>query len=85
MQFLSKLTTIIGAQEGKEVIPASEYAFMSFLSEHNRMYGTKAEYEFRLGVFQERLAEIEAFNAVPGQTSTVGINKFADYTSPRRR
>ncbi len=33
-----------------EITPA-ERAFMSFISEHRRSYGTKEEYEFRLNLF----------------------------------
>ena len=76
----SKIAATLGLNSLPDKMEASEYAFMNFMAEHNRFYGTTAEYKFRLNIFQERLAEIEAFNAVPGQTSTVGINKFADWT-----
>ena len=53
---------------------------MEFVAKYGRYYGTKAEYQFRLNEFTQRLIEIEAHNAKKGETSTVGINKFADYT-----
>merc|ERR1719498_2126087 len=54
---------------------------MSFITQHGRSYGTRAEYKFRLELFSQKLAEIEEFNSRPGQTSQVGINEFADWTA----
>lgn len=63
-----------------ETFSAAEQQFVKFCAEYGRSYGTKAEYYFRLNEFTTRLAEIEAHNSKNGETSTVGINKFADYT-----
>jgi len=63
-----------------ETFSAAEHQFMEFVAKYGRTYGTKAEYQFRLNEFTQRLSEIEAHNSKNGETSTVGINKFADYT-----
>ena len=63
-----------------EQISAAETEFMNFMAKYGKTYGTKAEYKFRLAQFTQKLAEIEEHNSQNGVTSTVGINKFADYT-----
>ena len=63
-----------------ETFSVAEHQFMEFVAKYGRTYGTKAEYQFRLNEFTQRLSEIEAHNSKNGETSTVGINKFADYT-----
>jgi C1A family cysteine protease len=63
-----------------ETISAAEQEFMQFVAKYGRTYGTKAEYQFRLNEFSQKLAEIEAHNSRNGETSTMGINQFADYT-----
>ena len=63
-----------------EIMTEEEYQFMSFISEYGRSYATKAEYQFRLAEFTKRLGQIEEHNSQNGMTSTVGINKFADFT-----
>ena len=63
-----------------EILTAGDYKFMEFVSTQGKSYGTMSEFKFRSQIFKQRLAEIEAFNAVEGQTSTVGINMFSDRT-----
>jgi len=72
-------TSAFALQSG-DVISATEYKFMSFISSYNRSYGTVAEYKFRLEQFAKRVAEHERFNAVSGQTSTQGVNHLTDRT-----
>ena len=72
-------TSAYGLNSG-DVISETEYKFMSFISEHQRSYGTVAEYKFRLAQFQKRVAEHERWNAIPGQTSTQGVNHLTDRT-----
>ena len=43
------------------------------------------EYQFRYIQFAKTYAEILAFNQTPGQTSTVGFNKFTDWTEEERK
>ena len=62
------------------IISAEEQQFFQFIAEHGKTYGTRAEYHFRLNQFSQNLKEIEAFNAEPNQTSTVGVNFLTDMT-----
>ena len=70
----------LGLMASTEIMEKSEYKFMAFVTQHGRSYGTRAEYNFRLSLFQNKLQEIEEHNSKPGQTSFVGINEFADWT-----
>jgi len=70
----------MGATSAHELLSQTEYKFMSFITEHNRSYATKAEYDFRLNQFAIRVAEHERWNAIPGQTSTQGVNFLTDRT-----
>ena len=63
-----------------EKLSTEEHEFLKFLAKHNKSYGTKAEFEFRLAQFKETFAKMVAHNASNG-TSTVGINQFADLTA----
>jgi len=53
---------------------------MRFITEEGRSFGTTAEYQFRLAIFEKRVAEHEKWNAMPGQTSFQGINFLTDRT-----
>ena len=77
---LSAFTNFLAAKEAGH-IGYHEQQFFGFVSTFNKRYGTKAEYEFRLGVFAQKLAEIEEHNANTEKTSTMGVNEFADRTS----
>ena len=63
-----------------DVITSAEQQFMHFVAEYGKTYGTKAEYQFRLNEFTQKLIEIEEHNSRNGETSTMGINMFMDYT-----
>ena len=80
MNFATKLGGMIATMTDSEQMTMAEYKFMNFITTYGRSYGTRAEYKFRLELFSKKLAEIEEFNSKPGQTSTVGINEFADWT-----
>lgn len=83
---ISGLATYLGLKDHKGhheqsgLISAEENQFFKFIAQYGRTYGTKAEYDFRLQVFTEKLAEIAKHNSENGMTSSVGINKFADWT-----
>jgi cathepsin L len=64
-----------------EVISPEEQEFMKFIAEYGKTYGTKEEYKFRLREFSEKFRLAEEHNSQNGQTSTMGINKFSDFTS----
>lgn len=68
------------ASQDSGLISAAEMEFFKFIASHGKTYGTKAEYNFRLGVFAEKLAFIEEHNSRNDATSTVGLNFFADWT-----
>jgi C1A family cysteine protease len=51
--------------------------FAQYVSEFGKHYGTTEEFDFRMNVFAENMAKIRAFKS---DTSTVGPNKFTDYT-----
>ena len=63
-----------------DVITSAERQFMQYMAEYGKTYGTKAEYKFRLNEFSKKLIEIEEHNSRNGETSTMGINMFMDYT-----
>lgn len=62
------------------LISEAEREFMAYIAEYGKTYGTKAEYQFRLNEFTQNLAKIEEHNSRNGETSTMGLNMFADYT-----
>jgi cathepsin L len=61
-------------------ITDAERAFINFVSEHHRSYGTKEEYEFRLNLFSEAYKAVQSHNA-EGHSFSLGINQFADMTA----
>jgi len=73
------------AQEGSQLflserITEEEMAFMRWVTEYGKSYGTKAEYEFRFEQFKKTLENIAAHTANEAHASTVGLNGFSDYT-----
>jgi len=63
-----------------ERLTAEDHAFIRWVAKHNKMYGTRAEYEFRAAQFKKALAEVEAHNSKNDETHTLAVNEFADYT-----
>jgi len=57
-----------------------DYDFMGYVTKFNKSYGTKQEYLFRKSIFEVNDRYLKEFNEKPGQTSTMGHNKFSDYT-----
>lgn len=57
-----------------------EVKFVNYLTEHNKSYHTREEFDFRMNVFKQRLAEHEEHNSQPGATWTLGPNQFSDFT-----
>lgn len=51
--------------------------FIQYVANFGKTYGTTEEFNFRKEVFAENLAKIKAFHS---ETSTVGVNKFSDWT-----
>ena len=50
---------------------------MDHMNMHGLSYGTVEEYEYRLGLYQEKDAIINEINADPNNTFPVGHNKFS--------
>lgn len=58
--------------------------FMTFLAHHGKAYATVEEFEHRFNLYAQVDLEIKQFNSVP-QTSTVGHNKYSDWTQEERK
>ena len=76
------IAALVGA-----VTAESELAqtFAAYVAHHGKSYATAQEYEFRFIQFAKQYQEIILFNMQPGQTSTVGLNKFSDWTKEERK
>ena len=61
-----------------ETFSAEDRAFMEFVSENGKSYGTKEEYAFRAEQFKATLNKILAHPE--NSSSTVGVNYMADWT-----
>lgn len=70
----------VSAHNLKDTLDAYDYKFMAYVSQHNKSYGTTAEFQFRKNQFVIRDKEIEAFNADVNNTHTVGHNILSDKT-----
>ena len=60
-------------------LSVAEREFINFIAEHQRSYGTKEEYQYRLEKFADNFNYIQDFNANNEETE-LGINMFADLT-----
>jgi hypothetical protein len=58
--------------------------YMTFLAHHGKAYASIEEFEFRFNLYSQTDHKINFFNSVP-QTSTVGHNKFSDWTAEERK
>lgn len=67
---------LLGAAAANE----TEGLFMGYLSQFGKSYATKEEFDFRMNIFKERVAEHKRHNEMPGQTSTQGVNFLTDRT-----
>ena len=80
MKFALLASAVAAHNLTEGLMTAEEYEFMGFVSSYGRSYATKAEYNFRLAQFSKRVAEHKRWNAIPGQTSTQGVNHLTDRT-----
>jgi hypothetical protein len=62
------------------VITSDDMAFLKYISKFGKSYGTKEEFEFRADLFKNTLAALGNENSKNGNTFTVALNKFADFT-----
>ena len=47
----------------------TEQQFIQYIADEGKLYGTDAEYKFRLAQFEKRVAEHKRWNSIPRQTS----------------
>jgi hypothetical protein len=79
MKFAFALIASASAAKVGELMTEGDYKFVSFVAEHGRSYATKAEYEFRSNIFQQRIAEHEIHNS-KALGWTLGVNHLTDRT-----
>jgi C1A family cysteine protease len=63
----------------EELMTQADYDFINFVSQHQKSYGTVAEFNFRKAQFAQAQAEINELNAENG-TATYGHNFMSDWT-----
>ena len=61
-------------------LDATDYAYMAYVTEYGKSYGTVAEFMFRSNEFRKSKEFVDAHNADPTQTHEVELNMFADRT-----
>ena len=75
---LNNSPSAAGTFLAQTTISDAEREFINFVSEYHRTYGTKEEYNYRLGVFTETYNAIQSHAAQNGNTYTLGITGLAD-------
>jgi C1A family cysteine protease len=73
------------ASEGSQLflserLAEEEMAYMRYVTEYGKSYGTKAEFEFRFEQFKKTLIKMANHNSQNEHQSTVGHNQFSDWT-----
>ena len=63
-----------------ERITEEEMAYMRYVTEWGKSYGTKAEFTFRMEQFKKTMAKIAEHESNDAHKSTVGVNQFSDWT-----
>ena len=58
----------------------AELEFAKYVTQYQKSYVKKEDYKERLEIFAENLRRVNEHNEKNGQTFTVGINKFSDWT-----
>jgi len=74
----------LGSAFQSEPISLEKQAFMQYVTEWGKSYGTKAEFEFRFAEWKKTHDFVLAHNSA-GNTSTVGHNEFSDFTKEERK
>jgi class 3 adenylate cyclase len=72
------------ASEGSQLflserLAEEEMAYMRYVTEYGKSYGTKAEFEFRFEQFKKTLVKMANHNSQNEHQSTVGHNQFSDF------
>ena len=63
-----------------ERITEDEMAYMRYVTEWGKSYGTKAEFVFRMEQFKKTMAKIAEHESNDAHRSKVGVNQFSDWT-----
>ena len=63
-----------------ERITEEEMAYMRYVTEWGKSYGTKAEFVFRMEQFKKTMAKMAEHESNEEHNSTVGLNQFSDWT-----
>jgi len=75
-----KLLAALGMKAHDHLMTPADYDFMRYITEYGKHYGTRSEYDMRLGIFKETLKTIEEHNN-GGNTHQLGLNHMSDYTA----
>lgn len=63
-----------------QVDDSTDMMFINYIGQYQKQYSTKEEFIFRMKVFMDNAAMIEAHNSQNGAGYQLGINKFSDMT-----
>merc|ERR1719424_262645 len=63
----------------------AERAWFNHVDQEGLSYGTKEEYEFRMAIFMDTYAVVEAHNANPNKTHTLATNFMSTWTADERK
>jgi len=63
-----------------ERVTDEEMAYMRYVTEFGKSYGTKAEFKFRLEQFKKTMAKMAEHESNAEHGSTVTLNEFSDWT-----
>jgi len=74
-----KVLAALGLKGKEQLMTATDYEFMRYITEYGKQYATKAEFEMRAGIFKKSLEAIESHNQA-GHSWNQGLNHLSDYT-----
>lgn len=75
------LAALVATTEAHTLVSADiEMSYLNYLSEHNKSYATREEYQFRLAQFQKNMKKINDHNALNEDAELLAPNALADLT-----
>ena len=74
------VAALLGLASAAPVDRDTELAFVNYIAEHGKSYGTREEYEFRLSVFAKKVEIIQKHNSENADGHILGLNFMADWT-----
>lgn len=78
--FKSTIVGVAAAQFLGEPLTEGDQQFLRFVSKHGKRYESRAEFDMRNQIFQEKLAAIREHNQRSDVTHSLGVNAFTDLT-----